>query len=57
MEIFLDTHKISYYSIKQFVYVQEYLTNRIYMYYNHLPVKLTFCALLTLGVCANAMLL
>ena len=27
------------------------------MYYNHLLVKLTFCALLTLGACANAMLL
>ena len=56
-DLFLDTSKISYYSFSLFVYVQEYLTNRIYMYYNHLLVKLTFGALLTLGVCANAMLL
>ena len=56
-ELFLDTPKVSFYSFWLFVYVLIYLTNIIYMYMNHFMVRLTFGALLTLGVWVNAKLL
>ena len=52
---FLHTPKASDYSFYLFVCVQEYLTNMIYMYINNLLIKLTFGALLTLGVCVIIM--
>ena len=49
-KVFLYTTKVSEYSFKVFVCVQDYLINKIYMYNKHLFVKLTFGALLTIGV-------